>query len=191
MADCLLVTFCSLLLLLVTSKYYLFSNIQEMSCGMYVERIFQMLIKNFTFCVSQPQYTANRQITRSYWPNSTNLCPRFANGVFSASFYPSVCFSPNSWCPHDPTSISSWIQFMMGVLDLWKQHTPVLNNLLPLITFIHIVLKTMCHPWPRLQTENLSYVCQEKSTCMLPCLLLADEIDHIIMFKSPIKMKDY
>lgn len=66
MADCLLVTFCSLLLLLVTNKYYLFSNIQEMSCGMYVDRIFQMLIKNFTFCVSQPQYTANRQFTRSH-----------------------------------------------------------------------------------------------------------------------------
>lgn len=66
MADCLLVTFCSLLLLLVTNKYYLFSNVQEMSCGMYVDGIFQMLIKNFTFCVSQPQYTANRQFTRSH-----------------------------------------------------------------------------------------------------------------------------
>lgn len=66
MADCPLVTFCSFLLLLVTSKYYLFSNVQELSCGMYVDRIFQMLIKNFTFCVSQPQYTANRQLTRSH-----------------------------------------------------------------------------------------------------------------------------
>lgn len=66
MTDCLLVTFCSLLLLLVTNKYYSFSNVQEMSCGMYVDRIFQMLIKNFTFCVSQPQYTANRQFTRSH-----------------------------------------------------------------------------------------------------------------------------
>lgn len=46
MADCLSVTFYSLFLLLIgTSKYYFSSNFQEISCGMYVDRIFQMLTK--------------------------------------------------------------------------------------------------------------------------------------------------